>query len=78
MTPPAPDTFTDRSRVGWTAGAGVEYAFASPWSLKLEYLYADLGKTACGSATCIAAGGIDVTMKTNIIRAGLNYRFGGF
>jgi outer membrane immunogenic protein len=78
MTPPAPDTFTDRSTVGWTAGAGVEYALQGPWSLKFEYLYADLGKTACASATCIAAGGIDVKMKTNIVRAGLNYRFGGF
>lgn len=26
-------------RLGWAAGAGVEYAFAPHWSLKLEYLY---------------------------------------
>ena len=30
-------------RVGWTAGAGLEYAFLGPWSAKIEYLYADLG-----------------------------------
>jgi outer membrane immunogenic protein len=30
-------------RVGWTAGAGVEDAFAPHWSAKLEYLHADLG-----------------------------------
>jgi outer membrane immunogenic protein len=79
MTPSAPDTFTDRSSVGWTAGAGVEYAFAGPWSAKLEYLYADLGKVSCASATCVFGGGIDVTtMRTSIIRAGLNYRFTGF
>jgi high affinity Mn2+ porin len=26
-------------RLGWAAGAGVEYAFAPNWSLRLEYLY---------------------------------------
>ena len=26
-------------RLGWAAGAGVEYAFAPHWSLRLEYLY---------------------------------------
>ena len=30
-------------RFGWTAGAGVEYAFADRWSAKLEYLHFDLG-----------------------------------
>jgi outer membrane immunogenic protein len=28
-----------QTRVGWTAGAGVEYMFAPHWSLKGEYLY---------------------------------------
>jgi outer membrane immunogenic protein len=78
MTPPAPDTFTARSTVGWTAGAGVEYAFAGPWSVKLEYLYVDLGKTACASITCSLAGGVDVDFKTSVIRGGINYRFTGF
>jgi high affinity Mn2+ porin len=27
------------ARVGWAAGAGVEYAFAPHWSVRLEYLY---------------------------------------
>jgi outer membrane immunogenic protein len=75
MTPPAPDTDTSKVKVGWTAGLGIEYAFVGSWSTKLEYLYADLGKASCGSATCIAAGGVDVKLHTNIVRAGLNYRF---
>ena len=29
--------------VGWTVGAGTEWAFAPSWSVKFEYLYADLG-----------------------------------
>jgi outer membrane immunogenic protein len=28
-------------RAGWTAGAGVEWAFARTWSVKLEYLHFD-------------------------------------
>lgn len=32
------------TRVGWTAGAGGEWAFDRKWSLKLEYLYIDLGR----------------------------------
>ena len=61
------------TRAGWTAGAGVEYAFMGAWSAKLEYLYADLGKASCPAATCTLA--TDVTLKTNIVRAGVNYHF---
>ena len=31
------------TRLGWVAGAGVEYAFAPHWSVKLEYLYNRFG-----------------------------------
>lgn len=30
-------------RLGWAAGAGVEYAFAPHWSARLEYLYSRFG-----------------------------------
>jgi outer membrane immunogenic protein len=72
MTPNGGST-TSATRVGWTAGLGVEYAFSGAWSAKLEYLYADLGKATCDAATC----GIDtdVSFKTSIARLGLNYRF---
>lgn len=41
------------TRVGWTAGAGVEGALDAHWTLRLEYLYVDLGRftNAAGSAT---------------------------
>ncbi len=55
------------TRVGWTIGAGLEYALFSNWSVKLEYLYADLGK--------FDISGVDVHAKANLVRAGLNYRF---
>jgi outer membrane immunogenic protein len=61
------------TRLGYALGAGFEYALWSNWSVKLEYLYADLGKFDC-AASCGAA--IDnVSFKTNLIRAGVNYRF---
>ena len=31
------------TKTGWTLGAGVEHKFSRNWSLKLEYLYYDLG-----------------------------------
>jgi len=70
---PGGGSSTTQTKIGWTLGAGVEYAFLGAWSAKLEYLYADLGTATCGAATC----GVDtsVTFKTNIIRAGINYRF---
>lgn len=72
MTPNNGVSETD-SQFGWTIGAGVEYAFLSPWTFKLEYLYTDLGKAECSAATC----GIntDVSFQTHTIRAGVNYRF---
>lgn len=62
-----------KSKVGWTAGAGIEYAFMGPWSAKIEYLYVDLGKATCGAGTC----GIDTDVKftSHIAKIGVNYRF---
>ncbi|HZE55316.1 MAG TPA: outer membrane beta-barrel protein [Bradyrhizobium sp.] len=36
---------SDNTRVGWAAGAGIEWAFAPSWSLKGEYLRIDLGSS---------------------------------
>jgi outer membrane immunogenic protein len=65
-------------RVGFAAGAGVEYAFTPNWSVKLEYLYADLGRN---NRTFLAPGGfagftVNNREQDHIVRAGLNYRFG--
>ena len=62
------------TKVGFAAGAGVEYAFLHNWSAKVEYLYADLGKATC-DAICSGGTPFDVKFNTNIIRAGLNYKF---
>ena len=72
MTTPALTSETD-TQVGWTAGAGVEWAFTGAWSAKFEYLYADLGTATCDAVTCGTP--MDVSLKLNLIRAGINYRF---
>jgi len=70
------------TRSGWTAGAGVEYAFNENLSAKLEYDYLGFG-TKNYNFTNIQAGGLPVSIKsyTQMLTAGLNYRFnfgGGF
>jgi outer membrane immunogenic protein len=66
-------TFTE-NKVGWAMGGGLEYAFVSNWSAKLEYIYVDLGKATC-DASCSGTPPFDVTFKSSIVRAGLNYKF---
>jgi outer membrane immunogenic protein len=60
--------------VGWTVGAGVEWAFWQRWSAKFEYLYMDLGH---GPTIALATGGNVTTgrMTDNIVRGGVNLRF---
>jgi outer membrane immunogenic protein len=66
---------------GWTAGAGVEYAFADFWSVKLEYLFVDFSSISCTSGGCgfNPPGGIpandSVKFNENVIRVGVNFKF---
>ena len=72
----SPAGSASKTKLGYVLGAGVEYAFMSNWSAKLEYLYADLGKFDCGVSCGAPVGTADnVSFKANIIRAGVNYRF---
>jgi outer membrane immunogenic protein len=57
------------TRVGWTAGAGIEYAIAPKWSAKIEYLYVDLGKFSYGGPVDFAA-----RAPFSLVRAGVNFR----
>ncbi|HVV60374.1 MAG TPA: outer membrane protein [Pseudolabrys sp.] len=63
-----------KGELGWTLGGGVEYAMWQNWTVKLEYLYVDLGKFTCGTA-CGGTPSDHVNFTTNIVRAGINYRF---
>lgn len=39
-----------RTSLGWTAGAGVEFAVGGPWTAKIEYAYLDLARQHYGLA----------------------------
>jgi outer membrane immunogenic protein len=62
-------------RLGWTIGAGAEFAFFGNWSAKVEYLYVDLDSFSCGAAACGAPGPAEVKFDAGVLRAGVNYRF---
>jgi len=62
-------------RTGWTVGGGVEYAPAKQWSLGLEYLYADFGKSGQSRANFSTPGSPNED-HSQILRGRLNYRFG--
>ena len=73
---------SDKStRVGWTVGAGGEYAFAPNWSVKAEYLFVSLERTASIGLDTRFAPPLQFFADTrndfHIVRAGVNYRFGG-
>ena len=76
------DTYPGTSnvtKVGWTAGGGVEWAPAQQWSVKLEYLYYDLG-TASVIANPSAPNPPYQTQYvwTNapqVVRLGINFHF---
>jgi outer membrane immunogenic protein len=46
----------DKTRLGWTAGVGIEHMFNSHWTVRGEFRYVDLGRAAVG-CTPTAAGG---------------------
>jgi outer membrane immunogenic protein len=64
----ASGTSTD---IGWTAGAGAEYAFTNNITAKVEGLYVDLGKSDLVPAAPVTKSGTEF----GVVRAGLNYKF---
>ena len=76
------------TKVGWTAGAGVETKLTGGWSAKLEYLFVNLGSVTDTMGIAINpafgpgfnTGGAATATRTvramdNIVRVGLNYKF---
>ena len=73
------------NKFGWVVGAGMESSLGGNWTGKVEYLYMDLGSTANALNGVFPAGvqgggsftfGSASSLRDNIVRAGLNYRFG--
>lgn len=69
------------TRVGWVAGAGIEWGFAPNWSLKGEYLHIDLGSSNTTMFDPVSFPGAFATYRfhheLDTVRVGVNYRFGG-
>lgn len=64
--------------IGYSLGAGVEYAINNHWTVKTEYIYTDLGKskvtlTDPGFPNAINEREFDTKFHT--VRFGLNYKF---
>jgi outer membrane immunogenic protein len=76
---------TSATKLGWTAGGGIEWALNRNWSAKVEYLYVKFGSvTASGLVIGSAAiPGVSygnaintsVDLAASIARAGINYKF---
>lgn len=83
FTPGTTTAGFSHTRVGWTAGAGIEANIWGGWSAKIEYLYVNLGSvtdtftiaagTALPGSTFTTTSTYD--MRDHIVRAGVNYRF---
>jgi outer membrane immunogenic protein len=70
------------TRTGWMVGVGVEYGAWGNWSWKLEYNFMDFGHrnihfdnvmVDCG---CTIIRDLDADLRVNVVKFGLNYRFG--
>jgi len=79
-TPPGTGTASaSRALVGWTAGAGWEYAWADHWTVRAEYLLASfpttnaLGTIAGAGGTNTLHGSTDLVIQ--MVRAGVNFKF---
>ncbi|MBB4197596.1 hypothetical protein CCR94_13310 [Rhodoblastus sphagnicola] len=63
-------SYTD-DRVGYTIGAGVDYAFTNNLIGRVEYRYTDLGRAWSGSV------GLRTETDSNAVLVGLLYKFSG-
>ena len=67
------------THTGWTIGAGVEAGLTQNLSVKVEYLFVDLGSKNYHYAIPTGAGGpvtVNADHQHHVIRGGLNWRFG--
>ena len=68
----------DTTKVGWAAGAGLDYGLTSNWIVGVEYLYVDLGRvsyTETQPALTPSSLTIGNRAAAQIVRASLDYKF---
>ena len=67
------------TRKGWTIGVGGEYAFTKSLSGFVEYDYYDFGASDIRfkpNIVGVSPGILEIEETANVVRAGLNLRFG--
>lgn len=62
---------------GLILGGGVEYAFWHNWSAGVEYIHLNMGSQTYAPTPFIAGVTRTISGNDNIVRAVLNYKFGG-
>ena len=62
--------------IGWTAGAGIEVGITPYLSARVEYLFMDFSNASASAPVNFFGGTASetVTIKDNVVRAGLNFR----
>jgi outer membrane immunogenic protein len=79
--PSAQDGSVSKTKLGWTAGIGVEYALLNSWSVKAEYLHVDFGSVSSAVPIVVVPGGNtapfsnSANLRSEIVRLGVNKKF---
>jgi outer membrane immunogenic protein len=77
-SPPLGDLRTNTAtRIGWTAGGGIEWGFAHNWSARVEYLHLDLSDQnfSFNPANNVFRSIDEGRLRVDTVRAGVNYLF---
>jgi outer membrane immunogenic protein len=63
------------NRIGWTAGAGVEWAFTPEWSVKVEYDYYGFGTKSLLFSDAISGGSapLNIHQTIQVVLLGINF-----
>lgn len=71
-----------KTKMGWTVGGGIEVALDKNWSVRSEYLFADLGTLEGSADDLFTTGGYqpntlhrEAEFEMHLVRFSLNYRF---
>ena len=67
-------------RWGWTAGVGVEWAFATNWSAMIEYNHygfdtKTVSMRVSNNALAVTPANLNVRHDIDVVKVGINYRF---
>ena len=68
----------DSTQLGYTVGAGIEYAVNRNWSIKGEYQYINFGSESlspAGTTNSLATTSNSITTDIHTVRIGVNWRF---